>query len=276
MTKKEKIIAVFIAYKAEKTLSKFWGEFPKDYFDEIILVDDASNDRTFEIARKLKGLSAYQNRVNLGYGGNLKRALAIALNHGADIIVDIHPDGEYKPSAIGKALEQIQINKAELVLGNRFYNLANSLKNGMYAWKILPILILNLIDRLILGVKISDFHQGFRVYTKKLFEKVNFETNSNNYLFSFELIAQSAFNKIKIAQVDVEAVYTGKKRGAGIVNSIKYSFDTFSVLFLFLLAKLGVKTRIFAKPKSNLNSRIQNMSRPLGNNTIKYFKPPCG
>lgn len=254
--KKPKIIAVFVAYQAEKTLKKFWDDFPRKYFDEIILVDDASGDKTFEIAKKLKGLKAYQNQVNLGYGGNLKRTLAVVLDHGADIIVDIHPDGEYKPSAIPPALEKIQKDGFEFVMGNRFTSVDKLLKSGMYTWKILPLLALNYIDRLVLGINISDFHQGFRVYTRKLFEKVNFEENSNNYLFSFELIAQSAFNKIKISEVPVETSYTGEKRGASLKNSVKYSFDALKVLLLYLLAKMGFKTKIFKKPKGNLKSRI--------------------
>ena len=250
MTKKPKIIAVFIAYKAEKTLKKFWEEFPKQYFDECILVDDASGDKTFEIAKTLRGLKAYQNPVNLGYGGNLKRAVAIALNHGADIIVDIHPDGEYKPSAIPAALEKIQKEGYEFVMGNRFTRFEQALKSGMYAWKVLPLLALSYIDRLVLGVKITDFHQGFRVYTRKLFEKVNFEQNSNNYLFSFELIAESAFNKIKITEVPVETSYQGKKRGANLKNSIKYSLSTFKILALFILARIGFNIKIFQKPQN--------------------------
>jgi len=249
MNKKPKIIAIFIAYNAEKTLVEFWRELPKQYFDEFILVDDVSKDKTFEIAQKLKGLSSYQNPVNLGYGGNLKKALAIALSHGADIMVDIHPDGEYQPSAIPLALNKIQKDGFEFVMGNRFTNVSGPLKSGMHFWKIVPLLILSFVDRLILNIKITDFHQGFRVYTRDLLEKVNFEENSNNYLFSFELIAQSALAGIKIGEVPVETNYVGEKRGASLKNSIKYSLGTFKILILFLLAKIGIKTKIFKKPK---------------------------
>lgn len=256
MTKKPIIIAIFIAYNAEKTLAKFWREFPKQYFDECILVDDVSKDNTFMIAQKLKGLKSYQNSINLGYGGNLKKALAIALSHGADIIVDIHPDGEYKSTAIPPALIKIQKNGFEFIMGNRFTNFTNPLKSGMHIWKMLPLLTLSYIDRLILGLKITDFHQGFRVYTRNLLKKVSFEGNSNNYLFSFELIAQSVLNGIKIGEVPVETNYVGKKRGASLINSIKYSLDTFKVLALYLLAKIGFKNKIFIKPKENLEIRI--------------------
>lgn len=241
--KELKAVAIFIAYKAVKTLEKFYAEFPKELADEIILVDDASGDGTFELAQKL-GIISFKNYKNLGYGGNMKRALEIALERGADVIIDIHPDGEYKPSAIPGAIEEIK-NGALLVLGNRFIHPTAPLENGMYIWKLLPILFLNWVDKLVLNVNISDFHQGFRIYTKQLLENINYKTNSNNYLFSFELIAQAAFRKMKVSQVPVETNYTGEKRGASLKNSIKYSLGTFKVLALFLLAKTGLKTEMF-------------------------------
>jgi len=243
--KKPKIITIFIAFNAAKTLEDFYKKFPKSYCDEIILVDDCSEDDTFRIAKKI-GIKAYRNPVNLGYGGNMKRALKLALKKGAEIIIDIHPDGEYKPTAIPQALDKI--NKGnQFILGNRFTSLDKPLKSGMYIWKLIPIKLLNSIDRLVLGIEIDDFHQGFRVYTKSLLEKINFENNSNNYLFSFEILAQAAFHNCKVSQVPVETSYTGKKRGASLKNSIIYSLGTFKVLWLFLLAKMGFKISLFEK-----------------------------
>lgn len=241
--KKLRIIAVFIAYNAAKTLASFYRDFPKELVDEIILVDDASKDNTFDLSKKL-GIQSFRNPVNLGYGGNMKKALAIALKRGGDILIDIHPDGEYLPSAIPQALKKIN-SGAEFVLGNRFANINKLMKSGMYIWKFIPIWILNKIAKIILGTKVDDLHQGFRVYTRDLLEKVNYEENSNNYLFSFELIAQAVYNKINIAQVPVETIYSGKKRGASIKNSIKYTLGTFKVLLLFILAKLGFKNKLF-------------------------------
>ncbi|MDO8590981.1 MAG: glycosyltransferase family 2 protein [bacterium] len=241
-----KIIAIFIAYKAVKTLEKFYTEFPKNLVDEIILVDDASGDGTYELSKKL-GITSFENPVNLGYGGNMKRALEIAMARGANVIIDIHPDGEYKPSAIPAALDQVK-RGAGLVLGNRFTTITKPLESGMYSWKIIPILTLNIFDRLVLGVRVHDLHQGFRVYTRKLLEQINYKANTNGYLFSFELIAQAAFKKITIAEVPVETNYTGEKRGASLKNSLKYSFATFKVLVLFFAAKLGIVSEIFKVP----------------------------
>lgn len=243
---KSKIIVFFLAYNAGKTLENFYKNFPKNLADEIILVDDASKDNTFEIAKKLR-IKSYKNPVNLGYGGNMKRALSLALERGADILIDIHPDGEYKPSAIPEAIKKIRQGN-QFVLGNRFTSLIKPIKNGMFIWKLIPLRLLNSIDSLVFGVRLNDFHQGFRVYTRGMLSKINFQENSNDYLFSFELIAQAIYRKIKITQVPVETSYRGKKRGASLKNSIKYSLGTFKILLLFILAKLGFKTKLFQKP----------------------------
>ncbi len=240
-----KITAIFIAYKAVKTLKEFYASFPKELVDEIILVDDASGDGTFELSQKL-GIVSFKNPVNLGYGGNMKRAIEIALERDADIIVDIHPDGEYKASSIPNALKEIE-NGARLVLGNRFTPSTNPLKRGMFFWKVGPIIFLNWLARAILRLPIHDFHQGFRVYTRELLESVPFRLNSSNYLFSFELIAEAAFHNLRVSEVPVETNYTGLKRGASLRSSIKYSLGTFKVMAFYILAKMGFKIGLFSK-----------------------------
>ncbi len=245
MEKPKKIIAILIAYNAAGTLRQFYSSFPRHLVDELVLVDDASKDGTFELAKEL-GINAYQNRVNLGYGGNMKEAIRIALEGGADVIIDIHPDGEYNPSAIPAALKAVE-NGADLVLGNRFYDAKAPLSSGMRVWKFFPIMALNKIAQVVLGVKIHDLHQGFRVYTRKLLEKINYKNDSNGYIFSFELIAQAAFNKCSIAEVPVDTNYTGVKRGASLKHSLKYSFGIFKVMFFFLLAKSFYRTSMYER-----------------------------
>ncbi len=248
MNKNKKIFAIFIAYNAEKSLEKFFKNFPKHLFNKIILVDDASQDNTYILAKKL-GIKSYRNPKNLGYGGNMKRAISIGLKLGGDVLVDIHPDGEYKPSGIIPALKKIN-EGALFVLGNRFYSSKAPLKSGMYVWKYYPLRILNLISGMILGLKINDYHQGFRVYTKKFLDKVNYKANSSGFLFSFELIAQAAYWKIPTTQVPVDTKYSGKKRGATLKKSVIYSLEIFWVLLLYILAKIGCKSSIFTKPNS--------------------------
>ncbi len=255
---KPKIIAVLIAYNAEKTLKNFYKNFPKNLVEEIILVDDASKDDTFELAKKL-GINAYKNPINLGYGGNMKRAIGIALARGGDILIDIHPDGEYKPSAIPFAIKKIE-EGSEFVLGKRFDSFKELLDRGMYWWKIPPLFLMTLINQAALRTNIKDLHQGFRVYTKKLLEKVNFEENTNNYLFSFELIAQALHHKIKIDQVPVESEYAGEKRGASFKSSMIYFLGTFKVLCLFLLARIGSKNKLFKKPTEDVLKRAEKLA----------------
>src|SRR3989344_4897221 len=258
MVDKSKVIAILLAYNSKNTIKEFYENLPKHLFDEILLFDDSSQDGTFEISKFL-GIKSYRNRVNLGYGGNLKKALAVAVSKNADIIVDIHPDNEYKPDAIPHALKLVE-KGIELVLGNRFYK-ANyiSNKSGMFKWKIIPIVLLNYISRILLRIKVNDLHQGFRVYSKSLLEKINFEKNSSDYLFSFELISQAVFTKSKIAEVPVKTQYKGDKRGAKLKSSIIYTVGTFKTLLLFLLAKSGFEVTIFKNTNEKLIKRAKNI-----------------
>lgn len=237
------IIAVFIAYNASKTLQEFYTTFPCDLVDEIILVDDASQDNTYQLACQL-GITAYRNSINLGYGGNLKRGLELALDAGADIIIDIHPDGEYDASVIGPALEQIK-NGAQFVLGRRFDNVFEMLGHGMYPWKIFPLIFIDLLSRLILGGRFRDFHQGFRVYTRDMLQQISWRRNANSYLFSFQLICQAFLKEIPTEQVPVTTLYRGKKRGASFKHSVTYVLGTLQTLTLYLFAKIGLQSRIF-------------------------------
>jgi glycosyltransferase involved in cell wall biosynthesis len=251
---KQKIILILPAYNNEKTLHSFLGKLP-DLFDEIILVDDCSQDKTFSLASKIKSLKVYQTPRNLGYGGNLKMCLGIALEKGADIIIELHPDGEYDVDGIKPALKEIT-KGARLVLGKRI----NPLQSGMYFWKYIFIRFLNAIDNALLGTKISDLHQGFRVYTKELLQEVNFRNNSNDYLFSFEIIVQTVLRKLTIAEVPVKNHYRGRKRGASLKASILYGLKTFLVIFKFILAKIGLNISLFSKPQKKITCLLCNLS----------------
>lgn len=261
--KKPKIIVILISYNAEKTLADFYKELKEYYSGEIILVDDKSKDNTFELAKKL-GIESYYNKVNQGYGGNLKRALYIALKRDASVIIDIHPDGEYKPSSIPLAIKEVE-NGAKFILGDRFTNINKALGSGMFFWKLIPLRTLNLIDNIVFRTRINDFHQGFRVYTKDLLTELNFENNSNKFTFSFEIIAQAIFHGIKITQVPVETKYGGEKRGATLRHSLNYTIGTFVILYKFILAKIGIKIDLFQPPKITLEERLEKLEKVYEN-----------
>lgn len=235
-----KTIVVLPAYNAAKTLPFFLNTIT-NVFDEIILVDDYSSDGTYELAKKQKGISAYQTPRNLGYGGNLKYCLSLALEHQADVIVELHPDGEYETDGISPALKKVK-EGADLVLGNRF----SGRLIGMQRWKNIGTRTLTAFDNLILGTSIPDLHQGFRVYTRALLEALDYRAFRNDYLFSFQFILAALWSKAAIAWVPVSTYYHGSKRGASARASLLYSLGTFSILAAYLLARFrrnGEKTK---------------------------------
>jgi glycosyltransferase involved in cell wall biosynthesis len=219
-----RIIAILPAYNAAKTLRPFIKSLPKHVFSQIILVDDSSQDDTFKIANSLP-IKSFQNPHNLGYGGNMKRCLELALKAKADIVVEIHPDGEYLPDGILPAIAQIK-SGSHLVLGNRFHRYPP----GMYLWKYLGSRLLTTIDNLLLGTNIPDLHQGFRVYSKKLLKTIPWRQNSQNFNFTLEVILQSLHKRLTISSVPVTTHYTGHKRGAPTLASIKYFFSSFFLI----------------------------------------------
>lgn len=240
------VAAILPAYNAAGTIRDFFKKFPFKVFDLVILVDDASSDGTFEAAKKvikeIRGIGVirvYRNPKNLGYGGNMKRCLDLALKVEADIIVEIHPDGEYGFDGIEPAIEKIK-KGADLVLGNRFHKPFSGIKSGMYIWKIPFTKGLTWIGNLVMGTNIPDMHQGFRIYSKSLFKKINYSFFSNDFLFTFEIIAAAVFYKYKISSVPVSSFYQGQKRGVKFLTSLDYSLKTFCILVLFLLAKFNL------------------------------------
>lgn len=236
---KPKIIAVLPAYQAEHTLVSFLKILPTEVFDEIIFSDDSSSDKTFEIAQRQKGIEVLKTTKNLGYGGNMKLCLTKALERKGEIIVEIHPDAEYLPDGILRAIIEIE-RGAQFVLGDRF---THGKPQGMYLWKYIPSRILTWLYNILLATEIPDMHQGFRVYTKDILQRINFEANDNDYTFTFQVILQALFYKVTIKSVPVTAVYRGKKRGANLKHTFVYTFKTFWILTLYFLAKRGMKIK---------------------------------
>ena len=220
-----KIIAILPAFNAKNTFKAVVDSLPLGVFSHIVLSDDGSGDGTFEAAKRDKRLTVVRTPRNLGYGGNLKYSLSTAIAMGADIVVEIHPDGEYLPDGILPALEKVK-KGAKLVLGNRFKGRGV----GMYGWKQIGTKILTIFDNLWLKTSCSDLHQGFRVYTKTLLTQVPYKSYANDYLFSFEIIVDAIRLKMRVDEVPVSTRYTGSKRGAFPKAAVIYSLKTFGVL----------------------------------------------
>jgi glycosyltransferase involved in cell wall biosynthesis len=228
-------------------LPRAYERMPKDLLDDIIVMDDGSKDNTSEVARELN-LKVFRHEPNRGYGGNLKAGLKQALELGADYVMEVHGDGaQFDPQSLRYALEPMS-KGAQLILGSRFQQPAQALKNGMPLIRFAANIFLSFFDRLVLRLPLTEFHTGFRIYGRQLLQTVPFETNSNDYLFSFEIIAQAAYYNLPVAEVPVEADYNAEHTSHALVGAAIYAMQTFLILGQFILARAGLSYyRLFPK-----------------------------
>ena len=208
-----KTIVVMPAYNAARTLAKTYYTIPPNCYDEIILVDDASSDGTWDVANSLP-ITAIRHRKNRGYGGNQKTCYTLALEHGAEFVVMLHPDYQYDPTIISNLVAPLRAGEADVVLASRM--LGDPLGGGMPLWKYVANKFLTRIENLALGTKFSEFHTGYRAYTRQALESVNFEANSEDFLFDNEIIVQMFLKGLRFKEIPV---------------TTRYSFDCSSVRF---------------------------------------------
>lgn len=246
--KKPKIIGVILAYNVAKMLPRALQRIPKGVLDDLIVMDDGSKDGTYEVAKSL-GLKAFRHVPNRGYGGNLKAGMQKALEMGADYIVEIHGDGaQFNPESIHFATPYMKEGKAQLILGSRFSVHGKALENGMPLIRFVANRFLSFFDRIVLGLNLTEFHTGFRIYGRRLLEKAPYEANTNDYLFSFQIIAQAAYYGLVVKEVPVEADYKGEHTSHALKGAAWYAIRTFGVLAQFLLAKFGIyHNKVFKK-----------------------------
>ncbi|MCX6757317.1 MAG: glycosyltransferase family 2 protein [Candidatus Nomurabacteria bacterium] len=241
---KKKVIGVILAYKHASFLEGLYEKLPLDILDEVIITNDESGDNTEEIAKKL-GIPCFSHS-QLGYGGNMKYGMKKALERGADYVVEIHGDGQYDPSFIRPALEQMR-QGCDLVLGTRFIDMRQPLRDGMPMIKYIANICLTFIQRFVIGVHVSEFHTGARIYSKKAIEASDFTHTSNNFLFGFESIAQIGYHRLKVGEVPVRCYYNQEHTSISLKNSAIYAIASFKVLFFFIIARLGFRTKLFHK-----------------------------
>ncbi len=231
------------AYNCAHLLKKAYEQVPKEYFDDIIVVDDGSTDETLQVARSL-GVKVFTH-PHSGYGGNIKYAIQKALLLGADYCIEIHGDGQYDPSNIPAAIQKIQGERPDFLLGSRFIPLLQPLHDKMSLVRYLANIGMSFLDRLVLRLPLSEFHQGFRVYGRTLIETVGLEGTSDDHLFSFQIIAKAAYCRLKVSEIPVRCDYAGEHTSISLKRSVVYALQTFGVLGLFILARLGFRTRLF-------------------------------
>jgi glycosyltransferase involved in cell wall biosynthesis len=238
--RQHKVIAVMPAYNAERTLLATVADIPPGAVDEIILVDDGSRDRTVEVARAL-GLTVICHPRNRGYGGNQKTCYRQALEHGADIVVMIHPDYQYDSRVIPHAVGIIELGIADVVLGSRIRSRAEALAGGMPWWKYLANRFLTAVENLALGQNLGDFHSGFRVYRRQVLETIPFEKNSDDFVFDTQFLVQAVYFGFRLADIPVPVRYFAEASSINFRRSLRYGLGTLATVGQYWLHRLGLR-----------------------------------
>jgi glycosyltransferase involved in cell wall biosynthesis len=241
MESKPKITIVMPAYNAEKTLEWTLADIPKGSYDEIILVDDASRDGTFELAKKL-GLVAVRHEKNLGYGGNQKTCYRTALERGADIVIMLHPDNQYDAKLIPYMAGLIKDNVCDVILGSRIRTRHECLSGGMPLYKYVMNRILTLTENLVLGTAVSELHTGYRAYHRRVLEKIPFHKNSNDFVFDQHAIAQIVHFGMRMGEIPVPTRYFKEASSISFQRSVVYGLSTVWMLSRYILHKLRLVT----------------------------------
>ena len=230
---KPKVVVVMPAYNAEKTLRMTYAELPHDGVDLVILVDDCSSDETLRFARELK-LEVFVHDRNYGYGANQKTCYREALRAGADIVVMVHPDYQYDPTLLPEIIRPIEEDRADVVLGSRLLG-GNALRQGMPWWKFLANRFLTGLENIVFGLRLTEYHTGYRAYRREALESVNLDMNSDKFVFDQEIIAQLVDNHIRIAEVPVPTRYFPQASSCSFTASCRYGFSVLGVLARYAL-----------------------------------------
>jgi len=237
--KNKKVVVVMPAYNAEKTLEKTLNDIPRDWVDDIILTDDASQDNTVELARKL-GLRVFVHEKNKGYGGNQKTCYREALKIGADIMIMIHPDHQYDPTLIPQLLDPLLEGECDAVFGSRMLG-GRPLEGGMPKWKYLANIFLTAIENAVFYMYLTEYHSGLRAYSRKYLETVKFEMNSDDFVFDSEIIAQGVIHNMGIREIPIETRYFPEASRIGPWRSIIYGLSILKTLIKYKLHIKGIK-----------------------------------
>jgi glycosyltransferase involved in cell wall biosynthesis len=254
-TEGPRVIVVMPAYNAAKTLERTYADIPEGVVDHVILVDDVSHDETVDVARQL-GLDVRIHRQNLGYGGNQKTCYDAAIAAGADVVVMLHPDYQYDATRIPDLIAPILAGDADLMLGSRF--LGDPLAGGMPRWKYVSNRFLTIVENVVFGLRLSEYHTGLRAYSRRLLELIPYHLNSDDFVFDQELVAQvvAAGLRRRIGEIAVPTRYFEEASSVGFRRSVVYGLSTLRVVLRYLLHRLGLRR----SPK--LTARAPETDRP--------------
>ena len=239
------IVVVMPAYNAAETLAETQGSIPADLIDRVILVDDHSRDDTVPVAKEL-GVDVIAHPHNVGYGGNQKTCYMEALRQGADVVVMLHPDGQYDPELLPAMVAPIVNDEADMTLGSRFLRPGGPSAGGMPRYKIIANRFLTTVENYILGTYFSELHTGYRAYSRKFLETVPFLRNSNDFVFDSQIIAQSVVFEQRVKEIPVETKYFPEASSTNLRQSTVYGLKTLAVMLRYRLhTSAKLKAAIF-------------------------------
>jgi glycosyltransferase involved in cell wall biosynthesis len=243
---KPKVIVVMPAYNASRTLARTVADIPAGSADEIIVVDDASNDDTAAIARSL-GLTTIVHAENRGYGANQKTCYDAALEHGADIVAMIHPDYQYDGRLLPEFCGFLQKDVCDVMLGSRIRTRREALSCGMPRYKYFANRMLTIIENVLTGQNLSEWHTGYRVYKREVLETIPYHANSDNFVFDSEFLLQAVHFGFRIGDGPVPVRYFAEASSINVLHSVKYGLQTLRAVLQFRAQGLGLHSRLFKR-----------------------------
>jgi len=238
MIRDKKIVVVLPAYNAEPTLESTYREIPFNIVDEVILVDDASRDKTVETARRLN-IRVIQHPNNLGYGGNQKTCYRAALENGADYVIMLHPDYQYTPKLISAMTFLLESGEFDVVLGSRILG-GKAISGGMPLYKYISNRVLTLLQNILLNAKLSEYHTGYRAFTRNVLEALPLDKNSNDFVFDNQMLSQILYADFRVGEITCPARYFPEASTINFVQSLKYGMGCLRTSLLYRLNKMGL------------------------------------
>ena len=245
----KKIVVVLPAYNAAKTLEKTYNEIPFGIVDDVVLVDDRSKDETVTLAKQIGIKHVILHEKNLGYGGNQKSCYKKALELGADIVIMLHPDYQYTPQLIPSMAYLIANNLYHVVLGSRILG-NGALRGGMPIYKYIANRLLTFFQNILLNQKLSEYHTGYRAFSREVLEKVNFEIDSDDFVFDNEMLSQIIYFGYEIAEVTCPTKYFEEASSINFKRSAVYGLGVLRVSIVHCLCKWGLMERKMYRPLS--------------------------
>jgi glycosyltransferase involved in cell wall biosynthesis len=236
----KRVAVILPAYNAAKTLRQTYAEIPHDIVDDIILTDDASRDNTADLAREL-GIHTLVHEKNRGYGGNQKTSYRAALDRGADIVVMLHPDYQYTPRLVTAMASMIASDQYDAVLASRILG-RGALAGGMPLWKYVANRFLTFTENLLLGVKLSEYHSGYRAWSRRLLETLPLLRCSEDFVFDNQMLAQAVFLDFRIGEISCPTKYFAEASSINFRRSVTYGFGVLETAIRFRLHRWGLVT----------------------------------